>query len=51
MLGMNRLFLTHHGRLQPLHLWMVFIASGPFADDEANAHSFFMDLALVNRDL
>jgi putative acetyltransferase len=34
---------------QQLYLSMGFKASGPFADYEANAHSLFMELALVNR--
>lgn len=34
---------------QQLYLSMGFKASGPFADYEANEHSLFMELALVNR--
>ena len=36
---------------QQLYLSMGFKLSAPFADYEANAHSLFMELALVNRDL
>ena len=36
---------------QQLYLSMGFKVSGPFADYEANAHSLFMELAHVNKDL
>lgn len=45
--GTNPAFLP----AQQLYQSMGFKASGPFADYEANAHSLFMELALVNRDL